>query len=171
MERNEEALSPLDGISVNINKRHAFVHERVLEYIVRETNQAGGVIFNKRRWQAGWGAARGRSIVRCTACVNRDSWSRSRSSCRMAPKVATGIARRRLVRSTRRHGGGSRVPFSPSTASFQRDKGGVVRLALLPGRRMGNLVLLVPFRPFRLGGRAALSVNSTSHERKRAPSF
>lgn len=48
MERNEEALSPLDGISVNINKRHAFVHERVLEYIVRETNQAGGVIFNKK---------------------------------------------------------------------------------------------------------------------------
>lgn len=47
MERNEEALSPLDGISVSINKRHAFVHERVLEHIVRETNQAGGVIFNK----------------------------------------------------------------------------------------------------------------------------
>lgn len=63
MERNEEALSPLDGISVNINKRHAFVHERVLEYIVRETNQAGGVIFNKKE-MASWLGCCPRSLDR-----------------------------------------------------------------------------------------------------------
>ena len=63
MERNEEALSPLDGISVNINKRHAFVHERVLEYIVRETNQVGGVIFNKKE-MASWLGCCPRSLDR-----------------------------------------------------------------------------------------------------------
>lgn len=63
MERNEEALSPLDGISVNISKRHAFVHERVLEYIVRETNQAGGVIFNKKE-MASWLGCCPRSLDR-----------------------------------------------------------------------------------------------------------
>lgn len=63
MERNEEALSPLDGISVSINKRHAFVHERVLEYIVRETNQAGGVIFNKKE-MANWLGCCPRSLDR-----------------------------------------------------------------------------------------------------------
>lgn len=39
--------SSLKGISTRINGRHAFVHERVLELIVRETQLRGGVSFNK----------------------------------------------------------------------------------------------------------------------------
>lgn len=37
----------LEGVSSRINGRHAFVHERVLELIVRETEQNGSVNFRK----------------------------------------------------------------------------------------------------------------------------
>ena len=39
--------SSLKGISRKINGRHAFVHERVLEMIVRETEIRGSVTFRK----------------------------------------------------------------------------------------------------------------------------
>lgn len=37
----------LKGISTQISGRHAFVHERVLELIARETKREGSVRFNK----------------------------------------------------------------------------------------------------------------------------
>ena len=39
--------SSLQGVSTRINGRHAFVHERVLELIVRETELRGSVTFQK----------------------------------------------------------------------------------------------------------------------------
>lgn len=39
--------SSLAGISTRINGRHAFIHERVLELVVRETELRGGVNFRK----------------------------------------------------------------------------------------------------------------------------
>lgn len=39
--------SSLKGISTRINGRHAFVHERVLELVARETQLRGSVCFNK----------------------------------------------------------------------------------------------------------------------------
>jgi hypothetical protein len=39
--------SSLKGVSRQINGRHAFVHERVLEMIVRETEIRGSVTFRK----------------------------------------------------------------------------------------------------------------------------
>lgn len=37
----------LTGVSVRINGRHAFIHERMLELIVRETQARGSVRFRK----------------------------------------------------------------------------------------------------------------------------
>ena len=37
----------LRGVSESINGRHAFVHERVLELIARETKRAGEVRFSQ----------------------------------------------------------------------------------------------------------------------------
>lgn len=48
MKQSKNSAGPLDGISVSINKRHAFVHERLLAYIVRETERSGGVVFHKK---------------------------------------------------------------------------------------------------------------------------
>lgn len=39
--------SSLAGVSRRINGRHAFIHERVLELIARETELRGGVHFRK----------------------------------------------------------------------------------------------------------------------------
>lgn len=39
--------SSLKGISTHINGRHAFVHERVLELVARETELRGSVMFAK----------------------------------------------------------------------------------------------------------------------------
>ena len=39
--------SSLSGVSKRINGRHAFIHERVLELIARETELRGGVHFRK----------------------------------------------------------------------------------------------------------------------------
>ena len=39
--------SSLKGVSTQINGRHAFVHERVLELVVRETELRGSVTFRK----------------------------------------------------------------------------------------------------------------------------
>ena len=41
------AGTSLRGISTRINGRHAFVHERVLELIARETKASGSVDFSK----------------------------------------------------------------------------------------------------------------------------
>lgn len=39
--------SSLKGISTKINGRHAFIHERVLELVARETQMRGSVQFHK----------------------------------------------------------------------------------------------------------------------------
>lgn len=46
MATRDDSLS-LAGISKRRHGRHAFVHERVLEIIVRETERAGAVSFSK----------------------------------------------------------------------------------------------------------------------------
>lgn len=55
MEQTTPSIPPVAGISASINNRHAFVYERVLEYIVRETEQAGSVAFNKAQLAHGLG--------------------------------------------------------------------------------------------------------------------
>lgn len=53
----------LRGISTRINGRHAFVHERVLELIARETKASGSVDFSKAELRSAWAAAYGRSAA------------------------------------------------------------------------------------------------------------
>lgn len=65
--------NPLEGISTVINGRHAFVHERVLEYIVRETDRSGGVVFRKRD-MAEWLGCRPYSLDRAVRELRRDGF-------------------------------------------------------------------------------------------------
>lgn len=53
----------LDGVKTRINGRHAFVYERTLEFIVRETQRKGGVRFTK--------ADLARAIPCCVQSVDR----------------------------------------------------------------------------------------------------
>ncbi len=42
------AVLSLEGVSTRKGHRHAFVHERVLEFIARDTEQHGSSCFSKR---------------------------------------------------------------------------------------------------------------------------
>ncbi len=48
MTRPDGGPAPIDGVSTIINNRHAFVHERLLELIVRETQQGKRFSMSKR---------------------------------------------------------------------------------------------------------------------------
>ncbi|OUP10412.1 MarR family transcriptional regulator [Collinsella sp. An2] len=63
--------SSLTGISRRINGRHAFVHERVLEMIVRETELRGSVTFRKADLAHRLGCCE-RSLDRALTRLRRD---------------------------------------------------------------------------------------------------
>lgn len=63
--------SSLTGISRRINGRHAFVHERVLEMIVRETELRGSVTFRKADLANRLGCCE-RSLDRAVTRLRRD---------------------------------------------------------------------------------------------------
>lgn len=66
----------LAGVSVRINGRHAFVHERVLEMIVRETELRGSVTFRKADLAHRLGCCE-RSLDRAITRLRRDGEIRS----------------------------------------------------------------------------------------------
>ena len=56
IEKDGSSLS-LDGITTRVGNRHAFIDERVLELIVRETVEHGSVQFAKRELAQQMGCA------------------------------------------------------------------------------------------------------------------
>lgn len=68
--------SSLTGISRRINGRHAFVHERVLEMIARETELRGSVTFRKADLAHRLGCCE-RSLDRALTRLRRDGEVRS----------------------------------------------------------------------------------------------
>lgn len=67
----------LDGVSTVINNRHAFVHERVLEVIARETERTGGVYFNKSEMASSLGCC-ARSLDRAVHRLREEGMIKTR---------------------------------------------------------------------------------------------
>ncbi|OUN89683.1 MULTISPECIES: helix-turn-helix domain-containing protein [Enorma] len=61
----------LRGISTRINGRHAFVHERVLELIARETKRAGEVRFSQAELAKRMGCC-SQSLARAVTRLRRE---------------------------------------------------------------------------------------------------
>ena len=61
------------GVSTRINGRHAFIHERVLELIVRETELRGAVTFRKGDLAQRLGCCE-RSLDRALTRLRRDGY-------------------------------------------------------------------------------------------------
>lgn len=74
-ERGEIDLS-LEGVKTRIRGRHAFVHERVLEIIVQQSNQNGSVRVNKATLADKLGCCV-RSIDRSISRLRRDGLIKS----------------------------------------------------------------------------------------------
>ena len=66
----------VDELAVRINGRHAFVHERVLEFIVRETDASGAVSFEKGTLAAEFGCCV-RSVDRAITRLRRQGYIES----------------------------------------------------------------------------------------------
>ena len=65
--------SSLKGVSTRINGRHAFIHERVLELIARETELRGAVTFRKGDLAQRLGCCE-RSLDRALTRLRRDGY-------------------------------------------------------------------------------------------------
>ncbi len=61
----------LEGISTQKRGRHAFVHERLLELIERETGRCGGVSFSKREAAEALGCSE-QSLARAITRLRRE---------------------------------------------------------------------------------------------------
>lgn len=63
----------LQGVSTHINGRHAFIHERVLELVARETELRGSVTFSKADLAQRLGCCEN-SVDRAIARLRRDGY-------------------------------------------------------------------------------------------------
>lgn len=139
------AGTSLRGISTRINGRHAFVHERVLELIARETKASGSVDFSKAELAERMGCCV-RSLDRALTRLRREGLVVSTP---VFNKVG-GPAGKPLYSNARRHRAGTTARsarFEEVTRARAHKNRGAVALGVAAPRCMWGRGLEVPGGP------------------------